>query len=268
MLHTLHPVNIDMMLDFDKRFNKFAVIFEGVSVSYRVPKEKLSGIKEFAIRWIQRRLQYEHFWALQEINCQVEKGEVFGVVGRNGAGKSTLLKIIARILQPTRGRMISQGRVAPFLELGAGFHPELNGKENIFLNGALLGFSRKEITSNMDKMIEFAAIGDFIDAPIRTYSTGMIARLGFSVATTIRPDILLIDEVLSVGDALFQEKCIQRMNGFRDKGTTIILVSHDLNMVKSFCQHAIWLDHGEILMSGSADDVVSNYRNRGQMEVV
>ena len=252
------------MTNLEARFDQYAVILEGVSVSYRVPKEKLSGIKEFAIRWLQRRLQYDQFWALQSIDCMVEKGEVFGVIGRNGAGKSTMLKIIARILHPTRGRMISQGRIAPFLELGTGFHPELTGKENIFLNGALLGFSRKEMNTHLDDMISFAGIGDFIDAPIRTYSTGMIARLGFSVATTIRPDILLIDEVLSVGDSSFQEKCIERMNGFRDRGTTIILVSHDLNMVESFCEHAIWLDHGEIMMAGAAQDVVNDYRNRGQ----
>ena len=252
------------MTNLEARFDQYAVILEGVSVSYRVPKEKLSGIKEFAIRWLQRRLQYDQFWALQSIDCMVEKGEVFGVIGRNGAGKSTMLKIIARILHPTRGRMISQGRIAPFLELGTGFHPELTGKENIFLNGALLGFSRKEMNTHLDDMISFAGIGDFIDAPIRTYSTGMIARLGFSVATTIRPDILLIDEVLSVGDSSFQEKCIERMNGFRDRGTTIILVSHDLNMVESFCEHAIWLDHGEIMMAGAAQDVVNDYRNRWQ----
>jgi ABC-2 type transport system ATP-binding protein/lipopolysaccharide transport system ATP-binding protein len=252
-----------VMPDLHSVLNNNAVIFDDVSVSYRVPKEKLSGIKEFAIRWIQRRLQYDQFWALQEINFQVERGEVFGVIGRNGAGKSTLLKIIARILQPTRGRMISRGRIAPFLELGAGFHPELTGRENIFLNGALLGFSRKEITTHLAEMINFAGIGDFIDAPLRTYSTGMIARLGFSVATTIRPDILLIDEVLSVGDASFQEKCIERMNFFRDKGTTIVFVTHDMNVVKSFCERAIWIDYGKLQAIGEARMVVQEYLTLG-----
>jgi lipopolysaccharide transport system ATP-binding protein len=252
-----------MMHNLDVRSNDDAVIFESVSVSYRVPKEKLSGIKEFAIRWLQRRLQYDQFWALQEINFGVHQGEVFGVIGRNGAGKSTLLKIIARILQPTRGRMISRGRIAPFLELGAGFHPELTGRENIFLNGALLGFSRKEMTSHLDEMIAFAGIGDFIEAPIRTYSTGMIARLGFSVATTMRPDILLIDEVLSVGDVSFQAKCIERMNNFRDRGTTIIFVSHDMNVIRSFCERAIWVDYGQVKAIGNAEDVVQDYANQG-----
>jgi ABC-2 type transport system ATP-binding protein len=252
-----------MMQDPGIHSNVEAVIFESVSVSYRVPKEKLSGIKEFAIRWLQRRLQYEQFWALQEIDFQVHKGEVFGVIGRNGAGKSTLLKIIARILQPTRGRMISRGRIAPFLELGAGFHPELTGRENIFLNGALLGFSRKEMISHLDEMIAFAGIGDFMDAPIRTYSTGMIARLGFSVATTIRPDILLIDEVLSVGDVSFQAKCIERMNNFRDQGTTIVFVSHDMNVIGSFCERAIWIDYGQVQAIGNAEDVVQDYVSRG-----
>jgi len=240
-----------------------AVIFEGVSVSYRVPKEKLSGIKEFAIRWMQRRLQYDIFWALSEISFQVNQGEVFGVIGRNGAGKSTLLKIVARILQPSKGRMLSRGRIAPLLEIGPGFHPELTGRENVFLNGALLGYSRVEIMSHMGDILEFANIGEFIDAPIRTYSSGMIARLGFSVATTIRPEILLIDEVLSVGDASFQEKCIKRMNTFRDKGTTIIFVSHDLNMVESFCERAVWLDHGDVVMTGPAGDIVRDYKSQG-----
>jgi ABC-2 type transport system ATP-binding protein/lipopolysaccharide transport system ATP-binding protein len=250
-------------MSIDPLENHFAVVLEGVSVSYRVPKEQLSGIKEFAIRWLQRRLHYEHFWALLSVDCKVERGEVFGVIGPNGAGKSTMLKIIARILHPTKGRIVTEGRVAPFLELGAGFHPELTGRENIYLNGALLGFSRNEIKAHLDEMISFAGIGDFIDAPIRTYSTGMIARLGFSVATTIRPELLLIDEVLSVGDDSFQKKCIKRMNSFRDQGTTIVFVSHDLNLVESFCEHAIWLDHGEIRMAGAASDVVNDYRNRG-----
>jgi len=242
---------------------KFAVTFEDVSVCYRVPKEKLSGIKEYAIRLIQRRLQFEDFWALTGVKFQVRKGEVFGIVGRNGAGKSTSLKIIARILQPTKGRMITRGSIAPFLELGAGFHPELTGRENIFLNSALLGYSRKQTNENLDEIIQFANIGDFLEAPIRTYSTGMVARLGFSVATTIRPDILLIDEVLSVGDVSFQEKCVNRINNFRDEGTTIIIVSHAMETVKQICERAIWLADGEIRGIGSAGEVVNNYIEHG-----
>jgi ABC-2 type transport system ATP-binding protein/lipopolysaccharide transport system ATP-binding protein len=242
-----------------------AVTFENISVMYRVPKEKLSGIKEYAIRLIQRQLQYEDFWALRELSLQVKKGEVFGIVGRNGAGKSTTLKVIARVLQPTRGRMVTRGSISPFLELGAGFHPELTGRENIFLNSALLGHSRVETNEHLLEIIEFAGIGDFIEAPIRTYSTGMIARLGFSVATTFQPDVLLIDEVLSVGDVKFQEKCINRMNSFRDQGTTIIIVSHDMGMVSHFCERAAWLSEGQIQAIGPASDVVRDYVNRGQL---
>jgi len=235
------------------------ITLEEISVLYRVPREKLSGIKEYAIRWLQQRLQYDDFWALRQVSFQIRQGEIFGVIGRNGAGKSTLLKTMARVLQPTRGRMVTRGRVAPFLELGAGFHPELTGRENIFLNSALLGYSRKETLAHLDEMIEFAEIGDFIEAPIRTYSTGMVARLGFSVATTIRPDILLIDEVLSVGDASFQEKCIHRMNSFRDQGTTIVFVSHALETVKSFCERAAWLDQGTLQAIGPSDAVAQEY---------
>ncbi len=240
-----------------------AIIFDGVSICYRVPKERLSGIKEFAIRWIQRRVKYEEFWALNEINLALNKGEVLGIIGRNGAGKSTLLKVIARVLQPTKGRILTVGRVAPFLELGAGFHPELTGRENIFLNSALLGYSRKETEENLERIISFAGIGDFLNAPIRTFSSGMNARLGFSVATTIRPDILLIDEVLSVGDVAFQEKCINRMSSFRDLGTTIVFVSHDLDTVKTFCKNAIWLNKGEIQAEGPAMDVANAYIHHG-----
>jgi ABC-type polysaccharide/polyol phosphate transport system ATPase subunit len=256
-----------MLVELDKENAENAVIFDDISIRYRVPKEKLSGIKEYAIRLLQRRLQFDDFWALTGVSFQVRQGEVFGIIGRNGAGKSTLLKVIARILQPTRGRMITRGNVVPILEIGSGFHPELTGRENIFLNSALLGYSRKETLSRLPEIIEFAGIGDFIEAPIRTYSTGMTARLGFSVATTIQPDLLLIDEVLSVGDARFQEKCITRMNSFRDQGTTIIIVSHNMETVKHFCERAVWLADGQIQSIGSAGDVVRDYINRGQIPV-
>jgi ABC-2 type transport system ATP-binding protein len=247
----------------NKSQNQFAVTFEDVSVCYRVPKEKLSGIKEYTIRLLQRRLQFEDFWALNEVDFEVKKGEVFGIIGRNGAGKSTALKIIARILQPTKGRMISRGSIAPFLELGAGFHPELTGRENIFLNSALLGYSRKQTTEHLDDIIQFANIGDFLEAPIRTYSTGMIARLGFSVATTIRPDVLLIDEVLSVGDVSFQDKCINRIKGFREEGTTIIIVSHSMGTIEQICDRAIWLAAGRIQEYGQVGKVVYQYIENG-----
>jgi ABC-type polysaccharide/polyol phosphate transport system ATPase subunit len=233
--------------------------FENVSVLYRVPRERVSGIKEYAVRWLQRRLKYEEFWALEGISFAVPRGEVFGVIGRNGAGKSTMLKVMARVLHPTRGRVVMRGKIAPLLELGAGFHPELTGRENVHLNSALLGYSRKQVLDLFPAILDFAEIGDFIDAPLRTYSTGMVARLGFSVATCLRPDILLVDEVLSVGDSSFQEKCIRRMNEFQQQGTTIVIVSHSMQTVQSFCSRALLLDHGKMVIVGDVAEVIQHY---------
>ena len=238
---------------------KTAICVDTVSVVFRLPREPLSGIKEFAIRWLQRRLQYRQFLALKNVSIEIYPGEIFGIVGRNGAGKSTLLKLMARVLKPTQGQVIVWGKTAPLLELGAGFHPELTGKENIFFNGALLGLSRKEIAARMDDIVAFAEIDEFIDSPLRTFSTGMVARLGFAVATSARPDILLIDEVLSVGDTQFQEKCLQRMRSFRDQGTTIVLVSHSMERVQHFCERAVWLDGGKVMAWGDSSSVVEQY---------
>lgn len=236
-----------------------AICFEGVSVRYKVPRERVSGIKEFTIRWLQRRLAYEEFWALQDVSFKVEPGEVFGVIGRNGAGKSTMLKVMARVLQPTRGRVVMHGKLAPLLELGGGFHSELVGRENVYLNMALLGYPRKQTDELFDSIVDFAEVGDFIDAPLRTYSTGMVARLGFAVATSVRPSILLVDEVLSVGDTRFQEKCLDRMNSFQKQGTTIVIVSHSMATVQNFCQRALWLDGGQIRAIGRVDEVIARY---------
>ncbi len=236
-----------------------AILIENVSVQYRVPREQLSGIKEYAIRWLQRRLHYRKFWALRDVDIEVKQGEIFGIIGRNGAGKSTLLKVMARVLKPTLGRVVMLGRTAPLLELGAGFHPELTGRENIFLNGALLGLSHKEINNCYDAMISFAEIDAFIDAPLRTYSTGMVARLGFAVATSIRPDIMLVDEILSVGDTQFQGKCLERMRSFQEQGTTIVLVSHNLGWVETLCERAIYLEGGQVAAQGDASEVIGQY---------
>lgn len=239
--------------------SSLAITLEKVSVRYRVPHEIVSGIKEYTIRWAQRRLAYKEFWALRDVSLQIQRGEIFGVIGQNGAGKSTLLKVIARVLHPTQGRVTLQGKVAPLLELGAGFHPELTGRENVFLNSALLGRSRREVERLLPEIIEFAEIGDFIDAPIRTYSTGMEARLGFSVATCSRPDILLVDEMLSVGDAQFQQKCLDRINSFQEQGTTIILVSHSMAAIETYCKRAMWLQNGQVEALGPAEDVIKQY---------
>lgn len=240
--------------------------FENVSVCYRVPHERVSGIKEFAIRFLQQRLTYSDFWALKDVSFEIHQGETFGVIGRNGAGKSTLLKVMARVLKPTEGRVVLHKRIAPLLELGAGFHPELTGRENIYLNSALLGRTRNEVDALFDSIVEFAEIGDFIEAPIRTYSTGMVARLGFAIASSVRPPILLVDEVLSVGDAPFQKKCLDRMLLFREQGTTVVLVSHSLSVIEAFCDQAVWLEKGRAKLLGPAESVAGHYTELGKPE--
>ena len=237
-----------------------AVFLSNLSVVYQVPVEKISSIKEYVIKRIKRQVVYRKFHALKNINLSVQRGEIFGVLGRNGAGKSTLLKVISRVLYPTTGRVWIQGNVAPLLELGAGFHPELTGMENVFLNGTLLGHKRLEIEEKMDYILQFSEIGDFIYAPLRTYSSGMNARLGFSVATAWIPDILVLDEVLSVGDAAFQEKCEQRMKEMMESGSTILLVSHSENIIKSTCKRAILLHHGEMVGMGPIEEISESYQ--------
>lgn len=236
-----------------------AIRLENISVRYRVPHERIGTFKEYVIRNLQRRVNHYEFWALRDVNLHVHKGEVFGIIGRNGAGKSTLLKVVARVLRPTTGRVLVKGRVAPLLEFGAGFHPELTGRENIFLNGTLLGFSRREMQEKFGRIVDFAELGPFIDAPIRTYSSGMVARLGFAIATDVRPDILIVDEVLAVGDEVFRRKSMARMQKFREQGATILWVSHDADAVRSMCARAIWIDHGTVKADGAAGDVVEAY---------
>jgi ABC-type polysaccharide/polyol phosphate transport system ATPase subunit len=248
--------------------NDSVIKFEDVAVRYRVPREGISGIKEYSIRLLQRRMQYEEFWALRGVSFQIDRGNVFGIIGRNGAGKSTMLKVMARVLQPTRGRVVMDGQTAPLLELGGGFHQELTGRENIFLNMALLGFNHNQIKDLFDSVVEFSEIPEFIDAPIRTYSTGMVARLGFSVATCRRPEILLVDEILSVGDVQFQQKCLDRMLSFQRGGTTIVIVSHDLGTVQTFCDKVMWLDHGEVQAIGESEEVIEKYIHMDSPEMV
>ncbi|HNR45843.1 MAG TPA: ABC transporter ATP-binding protein [Anaerolineaceae bacterium] len=232
---------------------------ENVSVRYRVPSERLGTFKEYAIRWLQGKVHKREFWALDNVSFTVNKGEVFGVIGSNGAGKSTMLKLIARVLRPTSGRVWVNGRVAPLLELGAGFHPELSGRENIYLNGAMLGYSRREMTEKYQRIVEFSEIGDFIDSPIRTYSSGMMTRLGFAVATDERPDILLLDEVMAVGDLSFQNKCNQRISSYRADGSSIFMVSHTMSLILEMCDRVVWLEHGKLRRIGNAVDIVEEY---------
>jgi len=254
----------DIAMGEQAKNNSSTVIqLENASVCYRIPQERIGTFKEYTIRWIQGKVRHHLFWALQDINMAVQKGEMLGVIGQNGAGKSTLLKLIARVLRPNTGRVWVKGLVVPLLELGAGFHPELTGRENIFLNGAMLGFSRREMAEKCPRIIEFSELEEFIDAPLRTYSTGMAARLGFALATDAQPDILIIDEILSVGDEAFQKKCIDRITTYRDRGATILLVAHDMNRVMQTCQRAIWLNHGRIAACGDVNQVINAYR-KGQ----
>ena len=239
---------------------KPVIILDNISVRYYIHETKINTFKEYAIQLLRRNVRYKEFRALNDINLKVIEGEILGIIGRNGAGKSTLLKVISRVLIPTEGRVRIRGKVSPLLELGAGFHPELTGRENIFLNGTLLGHSRREIETRLDEIIEFAESEAFIDSPLITYSSGMVARLGFSIATTWKPEILILDEVLSVGDEAFSAKCKARMEKYRDEGATTLLVTHDSNLIETLCSRAVWIDHGEIKAIGAAKEVVEIYR--------
>mgnify|MGYP001765483834 CR=1 FL=1 len=233
---------------------------EHVGVQYRIPSERIGTFKEYMIRLVQRRVSFKKFQALDDVNLSVNRGEVFGIVGNNGAGKSTMLKVISRVLRPTSGRVAVYGKIAPLLELGAGFHPELSGRENVYLNGALLGYNRGQMDEVFDEIVAFSELEAFIDAPIRTYSSGMYARLGFAVATAHFPEILIVDEILSVGDEAFQLKCNQRMLNFREQGATVLIVSHALDRLAGMCNRVAWLEHGQLMQVGSPDEVIESYR--------
>ena len=239
---------------------EIVIRLEEVSVQYRVPRERISSFKEYAIRLLQGRVTHDQFSALRGVTLEIERGEIFGRSGANGAGKSTLLKVVSRVIKPSGGRVWVRGRVAPLLELGAGFHPELTGRENVFLNGTLLGYSRAEMAERFNDIVDFAELWDFIDAPLRTYSSGMVVRLGFAVATAAQPDILIVDEVLSVGDEDFQKKCALRMDHFRRSGVTILLVTHSTVLARSMCHRAAWLHGGQVRAYGPADEVIRQYQ--------
>ncbi len=237
---------------------------KGVSVRYRLPSERIGTFKEYAIRTLQRKIKLLNFWALNDITFDVNKGEVFGLIGNNGAGKSTMLKVISKVLKPSKGRVVVYGKIAPLLELGAGFHPELSGRENVFLNGALLGYSREEMQTVFDEIVEFSELGQFIDSPIRTYSSGMYARLGFAVATAHVPEILILDEILSVGDEAFQRKCNVRLKTFQQSGATVLMVSHGLDMMEGMCNRIAWIDHGKLKKIGDPHEVIAAYRGENE----
>lgn len=236
---------------------------EGVSLCYRLAKQRIPSLKEYAIHWMRGSLSYEKLWALRDVSFSVNRGETLGIVGRNGAGKSTLLKVISRVLKPTEGRTEIQGRISPILELGAGFDFELTGIENVYLNALLLGHSRREIDEKLEDIVEFSGLGDFVRSPIRNYSSGMLSRLGFAVATAWIPDVLVLDEVLSVGDASFTSKCEERIDRFHRAGTTVLLVSHSAGAVKKNCTRCVWLDAGRLRADGETEEVLDLYLHAG-----
>ena len=236
------------------------IVLENVTVRYKIPKERTSSIKDYAIRRLRGQIEVDEFLALKNVSFTVRHGETLGIIGHNGAGKSTLLRLIAQVLRPSEGRVWVRGTVAPLLELGAGFDPELTGRENIYLNGTMLGQTLVSIAGRLDRIIDFAGIRDFIDMPLRTYSTGMAARLGFAVATDLQPDILIIDELLSVGDAEFQHKSAERMEALRRHGDAILMVSHGLESILQMCHRVAWLHHGELRALGEPAEVVAAYQ--------
>ena len=235
-----------------------AVRADGLWKNFRLYHERNQFLKAAILRG--RRARYEEFWALKDVSFEVPTGTTFGVIGHNGSGKSTLLKTLTGILVPDKGTVSTVGRVSALLELGAGFHPELSGRENVFLNGAILGLKKREIEQRFDGIVEFAGLEQFIDSPVKNYSSGMFVRLGFAVAANVEPDVLLIDEVLSVGDEAFQRKSAERIEQFRRDGRTIVFVSHGLGQVEQLCETVAWLDHGEIKTIGPAAEVISEYR--------
>lgn len=234
-----------------------AVEIDGLWKLFRRYHEKNQYLKSAILRG--GRARYEDFWALKDVSLSIKHGETFGIIGRNGSGKSTLLKCLSGILTPDKGEMRIDGRIAPLLELGAGFHPDLSGRENVFLNGAILGMSQKEIQRKYDDIVEFADIGQFINTPVKNYSSGMAVRLGFAIAINVDPEILVIDEVLAVGDTAFQNKCHEKMEQFRKEGRTILIVSHGLADISRLCANAVWLDKGEVKKLGNATEVVDEY---------
>ncbi len=239
--------------------SKPAIVVENMSMMFNLNKEKVDNIKEYFIKLITRKLHFTEFWALQDISFTVEKGERVGVLGFNGAGKSTLLKVIAGVLKPTKGSVKVSGVIAPMLELGAGFDMNYSGRENIFLYGATMGYSRKFIEEKYNEIVEFSELGDFIEVPVKNYSSGMRARLGFAIATAVEPEVLILDEVLSVGDAKFRQKSEAKVRSMFDKGTTVLFVSHSTQQVLNICNKAIILDHGKLIAQGDAKEICAQY---------
>lgn len=236
------------------------ITVDNVSMRFNLAKEKVDSLKEYIIKALKGKLQYDEFWALNDVSFTVNRGDSVGLIGLNGSGKSTMLKIIARVLKPTKGKVTVNGTVAPLIELGAGFDFDLTGKENIYLNGALLGRSRKMMDEVLDDIINFSELGEFMDVPMKNYSSGMLSRLAFSIATSGKADILIVDEVLAVGDFRFQQKCIDRIRRMMAEGTTVLFVSHSIEQVEDICNKVVWLKSGHVHMKGDSKKVCEIYR--------
>ncbi|HJG29827.1 ABC transporter ATP-binding protein [Collinsella ihumii] len=243
--------------------SEYAIEVNDVTMIFNMASESLTNLKEYFIKLIRRELFFKEFRALKNISFKVRRGEVVGLVGTNGSGKSTMLKIIAGVLEPSEGECVVRGNIAPLIELGAGFDPELTARENIYLNGSLLGYTKEFIDDNLEGIIEFAELQDFMDMPLKNFSSGMTARIAFAIATITEPDILIVDETLSVGDVFFQEKCERRIQRFIESGdVTVLFVSHSISQVERICQRAIWIEKGDLRMDGPVNEVCEAYRNQ------
>lgn len=235
------------------------VSIKDVSLKFKIESNRANSLKEFCVRWLKKDVKSEDFWALNNISFDVERGDVIGIIGHNGAGKSTLLKVISGIMKPTSGSVEVKGNVVPMLELGSGFDYEMTGRENIYLNGAILGYTKEFIDEKYDEILEFSELGEFIQAPLRTYSSGMIMRLAFSIACIVKPEILIVDEILAVGDADFQKKSRKRMLELMSGGTTVFFVSHDIEQISEMCNKVLWIEHGRVMEFGESKDIVDRY---------
>lgn len=240
--------------------SEYIVDLQNVTVRFNKASEKIDNLKEYFVKLVRHELMFQEFLALQDITLQIKPGEAWGFVGTNGAGKSTLLKVISKILKPYKGTVEVNGTIASLIELGAGIDPKLTARENIFLNGTILGYSKEFIESKFDDIVEFSELDDFLDSPVKNFSSGMKTRLSFSIATVMEPDILIVDEILAVGDALFRKKCMERMNKMLSHGTTLLLVSHNISDIEKMCQKAMWINRGKMIMSGDAKDVCRQYQ--------
>ena len=242
--------------------NNTMVKVENLGICFNLAKERVDSLKEYFLKFSKGSLHFEEFWALKNVSLEIKKGDFYGLVGINGSGKSTLLKTIAGVFKPTEGSVTVNGTIAPLIELGAGFDMDLTARENIYLNGAVLGFSKQFMDEHFQDIVDFSELHDFLDVPLKNYSSGMVARIAFAIATVTDPDILIADEVLAVGDYTFQEKCEKRMAQLLEKGTTVIFVSHSTEQVKRLCNKATWLEHGKIIMTGDAETVCDAYSHK------